>query len=102
MKTIELTNEQRRKVVDALVDVRDEETFEIEIEVGDTLTVEASGRIETEGYREDDYFNGTGAWVETYRSASVELTAYDDDGDEYRVDTITERAAEKCLNELSR
>lgn len=34
--------------------------FAVEVEVDENTTVEASGWYEIDGYREDDYFNGTG------------------------------------------
>lgn len=101
MKAIELTIDQRKKLIDGLADVHDEEgVFEVEIEVGENITVNAVGNIETDGYREDEYFNGTGAWVETYRSAWVELTATvydDDDSADCCVDTASRREAEAYL-----
>ena len=85
MKTIRLTEEQMQAVLNAL-DRVDNGSFDIEIEIGDSLTVYASGWLETEGHVEDDFYcgygNGTGAYVETHRSASVGLSAtvYDEYG----------------------
>lgn len=44
-----------------------------EIKLNDTYTlyVSISVSLEMDGYREDDYFNGTGAYITTYVSASV-------------------------------
>lgn len=40
---------------------------------GSLTTIEISGSYETDGYCEDDYFNGTGNWVTTF--ANVTITA---------------------------
>lgn len=80
-----------QEVYDALADVEDgnfELEVEIELENDVMLIIAATGWLETDGYIEDDYHcgyqNGTGAYVETYRNASIELTAtmYDEDGEE--------------------
>ena len=102
MKNIELTDEQRAIIMAALAEVHDEDgRFDIDIEL-DTITINAQGWVETDGYIEDDYhcgyMNGTGAWVETYRAASVDLTAYDEDGNEYEIDKESNTIIEKYLN----
>lgn len=105
MKTIELTKEQFDKVIEALDDVQDG-SFDLEIEIDETLTVFATGWLDTDGYVEDDfhcgYMNGTGAYVETYRSASVELSAtlYDEDGNEkdVAISAEQEKQADRHLN----
>lgn len=43
--------------------------------------------IEEEGYKEDDYYNGTGAWVCTERTVSVEVSdSYTEDGEQTKND----------------
>lgn len=102
MKTIELTSEQREKLMNALSELRDTDgKFEIEIFIGCDLIIEAKGSVEVEAYQEDDYFSGTGAWVETRRSAWVELTAYDENGEECYVDALTEQEADEYLNQAA-
>ena len=102
MKKIELTGEQRAMIMAALAEVHDEDgRFDLDIEL-DTITINAQGTIEIDGYVEDDYhcgyMNGTGAWIETYRAASVELTAYDEDGNEYEIDNESNNIIEQYLN----
>lgn len=105
MKTITLTGAQMQKVYDALDSVEDG-SFDLEIEIDETLTVFATGWLDTDGYVEDDlhcgYMNGTGAYVETYRSASVELSAtlYDEDGNEedVAISAEQEKQADRHLN----
>lgn len=105
MKTITLTSGQMQKVYDALDNVEDG-SFDLEISIDETLTVFATGWLETDGYVEDDnhcgYMNGTGAYVETYRSASVELSAtlYDEDGNEedVAISAEQEKQADRHLN----
>lgn len=78
-------------------------SFALEVEIDGNTVVEVSGRCELDGYREDDYFNGTGAWVTTYVSVVVEDCAvytYDEDGEETVNDikpdiTAIERYAER-------
>ncbi|CDB12118.1 unknown [Bacteroides sp. CAG:633] len=75
-----------------------EGTFSVEVEVNNTLVV-VDGRFEIDGYCEDDYFNGTGAWVTTYVSVYIDgIEAYDEDGNEVDVDcdlTEIERSVER-------
>ncbi len=86
MKTMTMNGEQRAKVMAALAEVKYEAgRFEVEVIV-DGWTLNAEGWVELDGYREDGYEDGTGAWVETHRSAGVTLTAYDEEGDEADVD----------------
>ena len=59
--------------------------FSVEVEIDENTVAEVSGWYEIDGYCEDDYFNGTGAWVTTYVRVSVEaceVHAYDDEGNE--------------------
>lgn len=102
MKKIELTGEQRAQVMNALAEIHDEDgRFDLDIEL-DTITINAQGTIEIDGYVEDDYhcgyMNGTGAWIETYRAASVDLTAYDDDGNEFELDNESNDIITQYLN----
>ena len=75
-----------------------EGTFSVEIEANNTLIV-VDGSFEIDGYCEDDYFNGTGAWVTTYVSVYIDgIEAYDEDGNEVDVDcdlTEIERSVER-------
>lgn len=77
-----------------------EGTFSVEVEVNNTLVV-VDGSFEIDGYPEDDYFNGTGAWVTTYVSVYIDsVEAYDEDGNEAEVIcnlTEIERYAENEL-----
>lgn len=59
--------------------------FDLDVELDENTFVTVSGWYEFDGYREDDYFNGTGAWVTTYARVSVdacEVCAYGENGDE--------------------
>ncbi len=95
---VTLSPYQRQAVLDRLDDIRDNNgSFEVTVEF-DNLTVTAAGEIELDGYREDDYYSGTGAWVETCRSASVLLTATDENGIEYGIDSDTYNMAYRALN----
>ena len=77
-----------------------EGTFSVEVEVNNTLVI-VDGSFEIDGYCEDDYFNGTGAWVTTYVSVCIDsVEAYDEDGNEVDVTcslTEIERYAENEL-----
>lgn len=86
MRRIELTEEQREEIKSSLQDAHDESgSFNIQVDLEDYVA-QVVGFVEIDGYTEDDYFNGTGAWVETYRDASVFITLIDEDGNEYIVD----------------
>lgn len=70
--------------------------FSLEVEIDGNTVVEVSGRYEMDGYCEDDYFNGTGAWVTTYVSVVVEDCAVytnDEDGEETENDIRPDIAA---------
>lgn len=73
-------------------------TFSIEVEVNNTLVV-VDGSFEIDGYCEDDYFNGTGAWITTYVSVCIDsIEAYDEDGNEVDITcslTEIERSVER-------
>ena len=75
-------------------------TFSVEVGVNDTLVV-FDGSFEIDGYSEDDYFNGTGAWVTTYVAVRIgNVEAYDEEGNEVEVTcdlTEIERYAEHEL-----
>lgn len=76
MRTIELTTAQVDKIIERLADVHDvDDNFNIDVEL-DELSVTAEGFVEIDGYVEDDYYRGTGGYVETYRNASVTLTGW--------------------------
>ena len=98
MRRIELTEEQREEIKSALQDVHDESgNFCIEVDLEDYVAT-VSGWVELDGYTEDDYFNGTGAWIETHRVASVHnITLTDEDGKEYAVDRDSEYEIENYL-----
>lgn len=51
------------------------------------LTIDCDYSIVSDGYYDNDYFNGTGAFEETYYNFSVDdLKVYDEDGNEVSVD----------------
>lgn len=96
--TIELTKEQREQLMDALREIRGEYgRFEKEVLIGEDLLIVAKGSMDVDCYQEDE----TGAWVETRRSAWVELTAYDENGEECYVDYLTEQEADEYLNQAA-
>ncbi len=104
MDSLTLTQDQMSKVLDELNGIGTG-SFDIEIEIDDTLTVQATGWLEIDGYVEDDYFSGTGAFVETYRAANIELTAqvYDEETNEvtdYQLDKTQEQQAERYLQAI--
>lgn len=71
MRTIQLTSEQREKVL-AELDKIVSGDFDIFVEVDECITIEAQGYVSVDGYRESD----TNAYVETSRTADVILTAF--------------------------
>lgn len=75
------------KIAEAIAESIDgcEGRFDLDVELDVNTLVTVSGWYEFNGYCEDDYFNGTGAWVTTYARVSVdacEVCAYDENGDE--------------------
>ena len=89
---------------DRLADVRDTDgKFDVDVVIDYLLTVNVQGWVEVDGYVEDDYYNGTGGYVETYRQADVHLTAIVFNLDECsneacEVDDVTTREIENYLN----
>ena len=78
-------NEADYTIAEAILDDCCDGTFDIEVELGNNVFAYVCGNIKTDSYQENDYYNGTGAWVTTYASvviSDLELHAYNDDGDE--------------------
>ena len=97
MKKLTLSEAQKREIMSRLAEVHGENgDFDLDIEL-DSITINVKGSIELDGYEENSYFNGTGAWVETYRSASVDVKAFDEDG-EVEIDIEIENEIYKYLN----
>lgn len=91
MKRIELTEEQVESIKHALMGIREESRdFDIDIEIDDCNIANISGWVELDGYSEDDYYSGTGGWVETHREVSVDITIIDEFGNEHSVDRDSE------------
>lgn len=85
-------NDIEARVIEAIISECDYSTADNEpfctgeIEVNNLL-VTVRGRYWTDGYCEDDYYNGTGAWVATDASVAIdEVEAYDMDGEEAALD----------------
>ena len=76
-------------------------TFSIELEM-DNVLVYIDGSFEIDGYCEDDYFNGTGAWVTTYVSICIDsIEAYDEDGEKVGIDCDSSTIERYVENELA-
>lgn len=78
-------NEIDYAIAEAILEDCCDGDFEIEIELSRNTFAQVCGHVETDSYQEDDYYNGTGAWVTTYASvviSSLELVSYDEDGNE--------------------
>ena len=57
---------------------------------GETLLIDCT--FDVDGYIEDDYFRGTGAWVETERCLTVDkVESYDAEGRDTLTDLDTDR-----------
>lgn len=82
------------KIVDAIIESAEANgdfyaSVTIDNPDGTTTEIEVNGTTESDGYCEDDYFNGTGCWVTTYadaRISSVDIHRYDADGSELTPD----------------
>lgn len=79
--------------------------FAVSVEADEKTVVEVSGWYEMAGYCEDDYFNGTGAWVTTYVRVSVEaceVYTYDDEGNEVPNGITPDiEAIERCAEDMA-
>lgn len=87
-------------------DITDNEgRFAVEVEIDANTVVEVSGWYEIAGYCEDDYFNGTGAWVTTSVCVSVEdctVNTYDDEGEEIPNEIQPDiEAIERCAEDMA-
>lgn len=55
--------------------------FNVELDVDDVMIV-VNGSFEIDGYMEDDYFDGTGAWITTDVFMKINtITSCNEDGD---------------------
>lgn len=78
-------NEADYAIANAILDDQCDGTFSLEVELGNNTLANVCGIIEKESYQEDDYYNGTGAWITTYASVAIsklELHSYDESGSE--------------------
>ena len=79
--------------------------FSLDVDIDANTFAQVSGHYEIQGYCEDDYFNGTGAWVTTYANVVLEdcdVFTYDEDGEEIENNiepdlAVIERYVEKEL-----
>lgn len=75
-------------------------SFTVEIECGDVF-VTAEVYCHVDGYTEDDYYNGTGAYVVTDINVGIddlEVHTYTDDGEEKPNDIVLDTMAiERCV-----
>ena len=98
-KRVVLTQEQKDIVLSKLEEQQGD--FDIFIEIDENLTIEAKGYMYENGYREKDYLNGTGAFVETSRDADVILTAFvSEAGDNEEVCDVESDFETECYNKL--
>ena len=78
-----------------------EDTFSIEMEMEGAL-VYINGSFEIDGYCEDDYFNGTGAWVINYVLVSIDsVEAYDEEGEKVDIACDLSTIRRYAENELA-
>lgn len=102
MKILVLTDEQRNKLVRELYGM--EGDFDIFVQIDDDIEVEVEGYAYSDGYRELDYWNGTGAWVTTGRDCDIKaITAcvdYPDRCEDVNVDGETYRQCREALKEF--
>lgn len=76
-------------------------TFSVEVEVNNILVV-VDGSFEVDGYCENDYFNGTGAWVTTYVAVNIDsVEAYDEDGEVIKITCDLSKIERYAENELA-
>lgn len=89
------TSEQREELIDELREYRNEEHIDFGKEMGGVY-VEVYGNIDLEGYREKE----TGGYIETHREADIEITVYNNVGDEMDADYDTEEKVKEMLEQL--
>lgn len=78
-----------------------EDTFSIEMEMEGAL-VYINGSFEIDGYCEDDYFNGTGAWITTYVLVRIDsVEAYDEEGEKVDIACSLSKIERYAENELA-
>lgn len=80
-----------------------EGNFSLDVDIDANTFAQVSGHYEIQGYCEDDYFNGTGAWVTTYADVAIDscdVFTYDEDGNE--VDNDIEPDLAKITREIER
>lgn len=78
-------NETDYAIANAILDDACDGTFDLEVELKSNTLANVCGSIETDSYQENDYYNGTGAWITTYASvviSNLELHSYNEEGSE--------------------
>lgn len=103
MKTYRFSDEQKEEIFDALASERCEYGyFNMELMLQDSTIVIIKGWLEVDGYRDTDYFDGDGSWVETYRSSGIDditvFVAHEDESEEMTVENSFKIECE-CLLE---
>ena len=104
-----LTDAQFDFIADFLYGHAEDYLKQFEIEVDENLVVEVEASLQIKGFRDDDYYNGTGFYVVTDAAACVHILSsywdyHDDDGECEDVeiedkDEVEERLVE-CLEEV--
>lgn len=78
-------NEIDYAIANAILDDCCDGAFDMEVELGNNTFANVRGYVETESYQENNYYNGTGAWITTYADvviSGLKLYTCNDDGDE--------------------
>lgn len=98
MKTYRFSDEQKERIFDALTYERcDYGDFHLEIMFEDTTIVEIKGWFDVDGYRDTDYFNGDGSFVETYRDSGIEeMKVFVDRVDESEEMAVEDSFVKEC------
>lgn len=77
----------KNAIIESIEEITESGKFEIEVSLNDgNLILIVSGNIKIEGYTEDNYCTGTGAFITTDCSIKIDsIDAYNAEGDEVNI-----------------
>ena len=87
MKTLKLTEKDIDKLLKRLIDADLEDTLKYaSAELDNGIYVGMLAELIIDGYSEDDYFRGTGAFIVTDAIAKVKIVSCSDEVEDYKIE----------------
>lgn len=94
---IDLTKDDEERILNE-IDYIDDGDFNFECQLDNGCVAEISGYLKTKGYKEDDYYNGTGGFAMTSKDGYINIVVYNPNtNEEYYVPSDFENKCYKTL-----